>query len=107
MVINLKPLNILIYTSKEGEAMFHIEHVPIVHDRSNHSAGNGGKRGKSAGHERKYNNKGVFFAMGMGCHRHNNCFTCPFEDCHFQVSKKNKSARFMNSQPHNMDIGGM
>lgn len=31
-----------------------------------------------------FNDLGIFFMRGMGCHRHTNCFTCTEDDCKFK-----------------------
>ena len=38
----------------------------------------------------RFNDKGVFFACGMGCSRHDNCFTCKLHDCEFLTEGKSK-----------------
>jgi hypothetical protein len=63
---------------------YHIEYIPQPHDRSKHSKGNGGKNGRIDGHNRNPNDVGMDYRDGMGCSRHDNCFTCPFDDCQFQ-----------------------
>lgn len=63
---------------------YHIVYIPQVHDRSKQKKGYGGVDGRSAGHNRYFNDKGVFYVDGMGCSRHHNCFTCPLPDCIFQ-----------------------
>ncbi|KKK87194.1 hypothetical protein LCGC14_2755700 [marine sediment metagenome] len=39
------------------------------------------------GHNRRYNNLGIFYVDGMGCAVHNNCFECPLSDCTFLNNK--------------------
>ena len=33
----------------------------------------------------KFNNLGIGYAHGMGCSRHDNCFTCPYSECRFSI----------------------
>ncbi len=40
------------------------------------------------GHNLKLNDKGIDYYRGIGCSRHDNCFTCPFTDCKFQSTSK-------------------
>jgi len=40
---------------------------------------------------------------GNGCHKHNNCFTCPFEKCRYDPPRYYENKRV---KPSNKPIGG-
>lgn len=65
---------------------YHIEYIPIVHDKTNHSKGNGGQVGSGVHHIPKLDpTTGLRLYHGNGCSKWDNCFTCPFppDECHY------------------------
>lgn len=68
---------------------YHLEIIPSFirkppkRDRSLKGCGNE----KFKGHHKKPNDLGITYPTGMGCHSHDNCFTCPYPpSCKFQNS---------------------
>jgi hypothetical protein len=61
---------------------------PIIQDEDNAKV----SKGRSQGHNRVFNDKGVFYVGGMGCHICDNCFECPLheqgKDCQFNLNPK-------------------
>lgn len=74
---------------------YNTKHLPQVHNRTEHSKGNGNHGGRKAGTTKHYNNVGMSYQQGMGCSRHDNCFTCPFSDCKFGNGQKTGDTLFM------------
>ena len=74
-------------------------YIPIFpHSRPvSEPKGNGSITGREAGRsDFKPNDKGVFYRLGMGCHRHDNCFTCTFTDCKFGASQRQDAPFYAN-----------
>ena len=69
---------------------YHIEYIPQAHDRTKHSAGNGGKTGCSAGHKLKSFDNPQSLLYGTGCLYHNccDCNLCPMPDCDYDFSRE-------------------
>ena len=60
------------------------KYTPQVNDRSNQCKGNGEICGRVPGESPfKPNDHGISYKHGMGCSRHDNCFTCTLPDCKF------------------------
>jgi len=58
---------------------YHIEYIHQAHDRTKHSAGNGGQVGSGVHHLPKPDPvTGLMLYHGNGCSSYPNCFTCPF-----------------------------
>ncbi len=76
---------------------YHIEFLPEFKTGSNKSAGNGGTLGRQPGHhQRKFNDRGIYYMDGIGCRRHDNCFTCPFPpNCKFQSGYDGEDLKFI------------
>ncbi len=50
------------------------------------SGGRNRPRKRVSGHNKKYNDKGIYYVLGMGCSSCNNCFECIFPVCHYNES---------------------
>ncbi|MDD4876754.1 MAG: hypothetical protein PHQ86_06485 [Dehalococcoidales bacterium] len=50
------------------------------------------------GRSLKLNDKGINYIDGMGCHRHPNCFDCPFTDCKFQNNSDIHDLLFLSNR---------
>jgi len=86
---------------------YHIEYIPQAHDRSKHSRGNGDKKGRSAGHNGhngKCNDLGIFYQDGMGCARHDNCFTCTLPDCKFLCAPRCPDWRYLTNRGNGIKV---
>ena len=77
---------------------YNVKHTPDVHDRSKHSKGNGSVKGRITGHTFLPNDNGISYASGMGCARHNNCFTCTLPDCRFKSTPQVKDGGFISNR---------
>lgn len=86
---------------------YHIEDIPGPHDRTNHSKGNGGKRGRIDGHTFMPNDLGVSFTSGLGCSRHTNCFTCQIPDCKYGCCSGSQDWRFLSNRGNGIGVKGV
>ena len=77
---------------------YHIEYIPQVHDRTKHLKGNGRKRGCIEGHPFKPNDRGMSYPDGIGCSRHDNCFTCTLPVCEFEGAFNKEDQIFMSNR---------
>jgi len=53
----------------------------ILDQKPAYRKGNGSKAAGQVGHRRKTKNGKVKYLHGLGCEKHDDCFTCPFDDC--------------------------
>lgn len=70
--------------------MYHIIHIPIVHDRTKHSKGNGGRKGSSIGHRPKSLIGESSILYGDGCLKWGikRCEDCHRPDCDFDFARE-------------------
>ena len=77
-------------------SMFHYEFLPEIGvNNVSRPKGNGSQQGRSSGHNRKFNTEGVYYMDGMGCHKYDNCFTCPYPDCIFHGASRTGDRDFL------------
>lgn len=70
------------------------QYIPIVPQARPRTTGNGSR---VSSHGRKFNDLGISYPGGIGCSRHENCFNCPFDECHFLGGDSNDH-KFMSNQ---------